>query len=294
MTKLESISSPNSVKNMQKYNERFPSDENINSPLFTRKRFGILAAPPFPTAPPPSCTATRMDGSSGGELRKTCSAEDLPTTTTAERRNTWSQGGGHGHGHPFENEIFFRKRLLTAAASGMMESRRSRGNSVPDIIEECESDEETDNDSTTDYDYIRCINCSRSNSTNSLDTTSSDPHLPQIINFCYKCKHLKTPHLPAFHEERRSSWTAGDLAIGGGCYSPRWSRKSSLTDSCELLPMISEPSFDDDTNDTKELQLRVKEEVDKLTKFNTNSISISRRKRSPLLLTLCELRETNI
>lgn len=252
MTRLEK---PVVVRNMQKYNERFP-EENTHLNLQARNRCGVIS----------------FCKSSADKLRKTCSAEELPTGEGF----AWGQ-----QGHHFESELFFKKRLAG------IESRRSSGNSMPDLPEECESDAETDNESTG-YDYIRCINCSRSNSTNSLDISSSDPHLHlQIINYCYKCKHLKNPHLPAFYEGRRSSWTAGDVSGASSCYSPRRSRKSSLTDSCDL-PSISEPLFDDEVNDTKELQLSVEQEVDKLTKFNASTPR--RKRRSPLLT----LRETNI
>ena len=149
------------------------------------------------------------------------------------------------------------------------DSRRSSGSSsIPEVIEECDSDEELNDDETEDSisnDYIRCINCSRSKSTDSIDQMKNT--IPSIINYCYKCRHLNhNPHLPAFYEGRRSSWTAGVNYLN----SPRNSRKSSLASSASELPIICEPSFDDETNDTIELQMSVKQEVDKLTKLNNS------------------------
>ena len=159
------------------------------------------------------------------------------------------------------------------------ESRRSSGaSSIPEVIEECESDEEMDSAASNgneSIDYIRCINCSRSKSIDSIDQLKLDSLQPlQITNYCHNCRHLNhNPHLPAFYEGRRSSWTAGEKF----CHSPRNSRKSSLASSTSELPSIFEPSFDDEVDDTIELQLSVKQEVDKLLKLNNNNNSSSRK-----------------
>jgi len=172
--------------------------------------------------------------------------------------------------------------LISGGPSG--ESRRSSGaSSIPEVIEECESDEEIDGTTSNgneSIDYIRCINCSRSNSIDSIDRLKLDSHQPQqITNYCHNCRHLNhNPHLPAFYEGRRSSWTAGEKY----CYSPRNSRKSSLASSTSELPSIFEPSFDDETDDTIELQLSVKQEVDKLLKLNNNNNNINNKNSSPI------------
>uniref|UniRef100_A0A7M5TY92 Uncharacterized protein n=1 Tax=Clytia hemisphaerica TaxID=252671 RepID=A0A7M5TY92_9CNID len=172
--------------------------------------------------------------------------------------------------------VGLKKRVENFPYSGGCDSRRSSGaSSIPEVIEECESEDEIDNEASNDskdsIDYIRCINCSRSKSTDSIDKLKLDQPQQTIINYCYNCRHLmNNTQLPAFYEGRRSSWTAGEKLFP----SPRNSRRSSLASSASELPIISEPSFDEETNDTLELQLSVKQEVEKLLKRNNTKNSL--------------------
>ena len=178
--------------------------------------------------------------------------------------------------------VGLKKRVENFPYSGGCDSRRSSGaSSIPEVIEECESEDEIDNevsnDSKDSIDYIRCINCSRSKSTDSIDKLKLDQPQQTIINYCYHCRHLmNNTQLPAFYEGRRSSWTAGEKLFP----SPRNSRRSSLASSASELPIISEPSFDEETNDTLELQLSVKQEVDKLLKRNNTKNSLNNQGKS--------------
>ena len=274
MTKiLEDYTSSSLVKNINNHNNknkktcdrRFPPhcDDEIDDiclPLVSRRCFVSSLKTPSPVA-----------------LRKS----SLPGRLEEHMTDTLLIKGGDLLSARLSPVVGLKRRVDNLPGC---DSRRSSGSSsIPEVIEECDSDEEINDDFTEDSsienDYLRCINCSRSQSTDSIDQLKTGS-TPNLINYCYKCRHLNhNPHLPAFYEGRRSSWTAGVNYLN----SPRNSRKSSLASSASELPIICEPSFDEETNDTIELQMSVKQEVDKLIKLNNskNQLSI---KKSQLLL----------
>lgn len=244
------------VDNFHRYNEHFPitnkTSEERYSPITSRRRSSCPASPTPGKNPLSIISETNLPKAS----HRRHSAGQCLLTLPKSPLNT-------------------KKMHCNILISSACDSRRSSGsNGIPEVITECDSDEEyEDNNKSIDndagFDYIRCINCSRSNNINKSKSTSELHIHQQIINYCYNCRHLNSnPHLPAFYEGRRSSWTAGESL--GPVNSPRNSRRSSLvtSNSCTELPIISEPSFDDETNDTAELKLKVEQEVVKLTKLN--------------------------
>lgn len=173
------------------------------------------------------------------------------------RRHSWSVGTENARNRNIENNR--TNLILQRKISG--ESRRSSVASVPEVIEECSSDEEMSHESTEDYDYMHCLNCSRSSSTSSLENAET-----HNIQYCYKCKHLyqaKSNFASTYKEGRRSSWGGESTQTS----SPRRSRRSSLTDSTDL-PIIAEPFADEETNDTADLKKLVELDINKLLKFN--------------------------
>ena len=154
------------------------------------------------------------------------------------------------------------------------DSHRSSTVSLPDVIEEDSSEEEFIDEQRINYDYMRCVSCKNSNLSTSLDSLGSDNSSSHEISYCYKCKHLfqgkikSTLNVPQIlnNDTRRTPWAYLDPP-----YSPRASRKNS--NNGNELPMISEPSIDEETTDNEEIQKIVKNEVDKLIKFNTKNES---------------------
>lgn len=153
------------------------------------------------------------------------------------------------------------------------DSLRSSASSIPEVIEECSSDDENDEDAETDYDYMHCINCSLNNSTTSLDSTISDPYIKKSMNNCYKCRHLVSSKdrlsIPTMLEYKRPlSWSPGDMIK----MSPQRLRKSGS--SANELPSITE-SFDE--GDGKDEEKENKSDNNELVHFE-NSLNASRRR----------------
>ena len=266
MTKiLEDYSLVNNIKNNNNNGRKSPRcDEiDIRSPLASRRRF--VSSPK--TLSPLS-------------IRKSSLPESFEEHVAPDALYI---GGGELLSARLSPVVGLKRRVDNLPGC---DSRRSSGSSsIPEVIEECDSDEELNDDfvdgDSIANDYIRCINCSRSKSTDSIDKLKTGS-TPSLINYCHKCRHLNhNPHLPAFYEGRRSSWTAGVNYLN----SPRNSRKSSLASSASELPIISEPSFDEETNDTIELQISVKQEVDKLLKLNNSKNILTTKNSTPLLKT---------
>lgn len=272
MTKiLEDYSLVNNFKNNNNNNRPPRCDEmDIRSPLVSRRRFVSLPKTPSPLS-----------------MRKSSLPESFEEHVTSS--GALFIGGGDLLSARLSPVVGLKRRVDNLPGC---DSRRSSGSSsIPEVIEECDSDEELNDDfadgDTIENDYLRCINCSRSKSTESIDKLKTGS-TPSLINYCHKCRHLNhNPHLPAFYEGRRSSWTAGVNYLN----SPRSSRKSSLASSASELPIISEPSFDEETNDTIELQLSVKQEVDKLLKMNNSKNLLATKNSTPLLKTTPNLKQ---
>lgn len=211
-------------------------------------------------------------------INKTYLAVDDIESRAHIRRHSWSFASRPKEG------------ALSVFSSSNQNSRRSSATSIAEIIEECPSDDEEDVDNSNN-DYMQCINCSMNNSNGPLDNNNNNnnnknsknihtnkdknnrnksekENNSQMMSSCYRCRHLINKTLlltPIFNDYRRSSLTLS--SDGSACSSPRRSRRSSLTDGIDL-PVISEPSFDDDTNDTKELKMLVEQEVHKLLGFS--------------------------
>jgi len=121
-------------------------------------------------------------------------------------------------------------------------SRRSSTSSSPEVIEECSSGEEKEQEVDPPVDYINCKNCS-------LDEAEKEAIPLQNINYCFNCKHLylqenknQLGYQGAFDNIRRPTWQAGDpnefnkLRVPSRPSSGRGSRRGSVE-----LPVISEP-----------------------------------------------------
>lgn len=233
------------AKTLKVYDEKYP--ESLGIPYFRPRIPSCPDVGPFLLK---SNILTMLDRSTENlNNNKINQLSPNYKTEDYQRRHSWSPGTETDNDeHQFELKgslILFQRRY-----SG--DSRRSSIASVPEVIEECSSSEEINQEPTQKTDYMHCVNCSRTSSTDSLE--SSETH---NIQYCYNCKHLyqtKNTFAATSKDVRRSSW-GGEISR---VPSPRRSRRSSLTDSTDL-PIITEPFVDEDIEGITSTQISIKQ-----------------------------------
>uniref|UniRef100_A0A7M5V596 Uncharacterized protein n=1 Tax=Clytia hemisphaerica TaxID=252671 RepID=A0A7M5V596_9CNID len=183
------------------------------------------------------------------------------------RRHSWSSGTSYGG---FDFRDFNRpSRKLSQQSSG----HGSSSHSIPEIIEECSGDDESirPEPEFKQTEYMRCRNCFQKDKTVLIVKTDKYP-------YCKKCRDLlrnKNKYgtmIPLMNTEVKKFGPVSGCGGDSASISPsRRSRKSSLPETIDL-PCIEEPSTGEEGADTKELQLIVEREVNKLLNFgNANN-----------------------
>lgn len=145
--------------------------------------------------------------------------------------------------HSWSHSIYNIGQRTSNSSSG-----RSSLASIPDAIEECSSEDES-NINTLYLDYMNCITCSRRTTTSSVDRNSPEQNARKNtpkMKFCYRCKHLTN-----------KSFLSSSSVFVTPVQSVYWIKyeqnlkNSRISGSPNLrenkdLPVISEPSFEED------------------------------------------------
>ena len=215
---------------------------------------------------------------------------DLPTEPS--RRHSWSSG---------TNYSFTLPMLSNVRKISQDSSRLGSSHSIPEVIEECSTDDEVVKSTTTmdsgfdssetsitsvvdtentEEEFLRCRNCFQKDRT--VLVVKSDNYL-----YCKKCRDLlrnknKYGNMIPFslQELRKASSTSPCDLLSLSTSPPRRCRKASVPELTTDLPCIEEPSAGEEGTDTKELQLIVEREVHKLLNFGTSAITTSSNKPS--------------
>jgi len=206
--------------------------------------------------------------------RARCWAAEAPTESLDERqkrnsepfrRHSWSFGINNCG-------IVDGKDLNRPSRKLSQDSRHgSSSHSIPEIIEECGSDDEfmdTEVDSDKSEENLRCRNCFQKDKT--VLVVKSDKYA-----YCGKCRDMlrnKNKYgtmIPFLSVSKEIGGKINSFHELLSTSPPRRSRKTSLPDTVDL-PRIEEPVTGEEGTDTKELQLIVEKEVHKLLNFGSS------------------------
>ena len=215
---------------------------------------------------------------------------DLPTEPS--RRHSWSSGTNYNSTLPMISSV----RKISHDSS-----RLSSSHSIPEVIEECSTDDEvksTMNSMDSGFDssetslsssgtdnieneFLRCRNCFQKDRTVLIVKSDNYP-------YCKKCRDLlrnKNKYgnmIPFSLEDLRKASSASPCDLAPLSSSPpRRCRKASVPELTTDLPCIEEPSAGEEGTDTKELQLIVEREVNKLLNFGTSTTNVTTSKNKP-------------
>lgn len=176
------------------------------------------------------------------------------------RRHSWSSGI---NACGLDNTEMCRPRRKSSHDSRMGSSIAS----IPDIIEECSSDDEHASPGQDELgkkgNELRCRNCFQRDKTVLIVKTDKYP-------YCEKCRDLlrnKNKYgnmMPVTGVVSRKTNSIDCLSTP----SPRRTRKTSLPESLDL-PRIEEPLCGEEASDTIEMQLIVEKEVHNLIRFGS-------------------------
>lgn len=193
--------------------------------------------------------------------------------TLPARRHSWSSGSGSR-----VNISDSHRQHTNSNRKLSQESRKSSTASIPEKIEECSSDDEHLEEESYQIcknTGLRCGNCFQIDSSVKAGTKQNDKNL-----YCKRCtdlfnsKHgnLHLVHYPVnIHDLRQN--------LNIETPHSRRMRKSSLPETNDL-PSIVEPKYDEETNDTEEMQMIVEKEVNKLLNFNKGTNYHRNRRRN--------------